>query len=85
VSERAQALAEQFEQANNEAIAAVEGCSDEQWRRHIESENRSVGVVLHHVAIAHPVVAAWVTRVARGQDVGVVVGLPFTKVGVWVR
>jgi hypothetical protein len=27
MSERAQALAEQFEQANNEAIAAVEGCS----------------------------------------------------------
>jgi hypothetical protein len=28
MSERAQALAEQFEQANNEAIAAVEGCSE---------------------------------------------------------
>ena len=32
MNERAKALAEQFEQANNEAIAAVEGCSDEQWR-----------------------------------------------------
>ena len=71
MSERAQALAEQFEQANNEAIATVEGCSDEQWRRHVESENRSVGVVMHHVAIAHPVIAAWVTAAARGQDVGV--------------
>jgi uncharacterized damage-inducible protein DinB len=71
VSERAQALADQFEQANNEAIAAVEGCSDEQWRRHVESENRSVGVVMHHVAIAHPVIAAWVKAAARGQDVGV--------------
>jgi uncharacterized damage-inducible protein DinB len=71
VSERAQALAEQFEQANNEAIAAVEGCSDEQWRRHVESENRSVGVVMHHVAIAHPVIAEWLTAAARGQDVGV--------------
>jgi uncharacterized damage-inducible protein DinB len=71
VSERAQALAEQFEQANNEAIAAVEGCSDEQWRRHVEAENRSVSVVMHHVAIAHPVIAEWVTAAARGQDVGV--------------
>ena len=71
MSERAQALAEQFEQANNEAIAAVERCSDEQWRRHIESENRSVGVVMHHVAIAHPVIAEWVTAAARGQDVGI--------------
>jgi uncharacterized damage-inducible protein DinB len=71
MSERAQALAEQFEQANHEAIATVEGCSDEQWRRHVESENRSVGVVMHHVAIAHPVIAAWVTAAARGQDVGV--------------
>jgi uncharacterized damage-inducible protein DinB len=71
VSERAQALAEQFEQANHEAIAAVEGCSDQQWRRHVESENRSVGVVMHHVAIAHPVIAAWVTAAARGQDVGI--------------
>jgi uncharacterized damage-inducible protein DinB len=71
MSERAQALAEQFEQANNEAIAAIEGCSDEQWRRHVESGNRSVGVVMHHVAIAHPVIAEWVTAAARGQDVGV--------------
>jgi uncharacterized damage-inducible protein DinB len=71
MSERAQALAEQFEQANHEAIATVEGCSDEQWRRHVESENRSVGVVMHHVAIAHPVIAGWVTAAAHGRDVGV--------------
>jgi hypothetical protein len=71
MSERAQALAEEFEQANNEAIAAIEGCSDEQWRRHVESENRSVGVVMHHVAIAHPRIAEWVTAAPRGQDVGV--------------
>jgi uncharacterized damage-inducible protein DinB len=71
MSERAQALAEQFEQANNEAIAAIEGCSDEQWRRHIESEDRSVGVVMHHVAIAHPFIAEWVSAAARGQDVDV--------------
>jgi hypothetical protein len=71
MSERAQALAEQFEQANHEAIATVEGCSDEQWRRHVESENRSVGVVMHHVAIAQPVIAEWVTAAARGQDVGI--------------
>jgi hypothetical protein len=37
----------------------------------VESENRSVGVVLHHVAIAHPVIAEWVTAAARGKDVGV--------------
>jgi hypothetical protein len=37
----------------------------------MESETRSVGVVMHHVAIAHPVIAAWVTAAARGQDVGV--------------
>jgi uncharacterized damage-inducible protein DinB len=71
MSERAQVLAEQFEQANNEAIAAVEGCSGEQWRQHIESEARSVGVVMHHVAIAHPLIAEWVTAAARGQDTGV--------------
>jgi hypothetical protein len=40
------------------------------WRRHVESENRSVGVVMHHVALAHPVIAEWVTA-ARGQDVGI--------------
>jgi uncharacterized damage-inducible protein DinB len=71
MSERAQALAEQFEQANNAAIATVEGCSDEQWRRHVESENRSVGVVMHHIAIAHPIIAGWVMAAARGQDAGV--------------
>jgi hypothetical protein len=30
-----------------------------------------VGVVLHRVAIAHPVIAEWVTAAARGQDVSV--------------
>jgi hypothetical protein len=74
MSERARALVEQVEQANDDAIAAVEGCSDEQWRRHIESENRWVGVVMHHVASAHPVIAEWVTAAARGQDVSVARG-----------
>jgi hypothetical protein len=32
MSTRAEDLAKRFEDANNELIAAVEGCSNEQWR-----------------------------------------------------
>ena len=71
MSERAETLALQFEQVNGEVIAAVEGCTEEQWRRSTGSEGWPVGVVAHHIALAHAVVLGWVTAAAAGRDLGV--------------
>ena len=66
---RVEALAEQFEAANDELIAAVEGCSDDEWRRPCEGEGRSVGVTAHHVAVGHEGFAGLVGAVVNGRAV----------------
>lgn len=66
-SERAQALASQFDTANKEMIATIEGLSEEQWRTRMADEGRPVAVVAHHVAGALRAVAGWVRTVASGQ------------------
>ena len=50
MAERAEALAEKFEQTNNDVISMVESASDGQWKAICADEGWSVGVVAHHVA-----------------------------------
>jgi uncharacterized damage-inducible protein DinB len=69
MASRGQELAQRFEQANEEMIRAVEGCSDEQWRAKCAGEGWSVGVVAHHVAGGHQGIAGLVNAVATGQPV----------------
>ena len=42
MSERAQSLAERFEQMNNQLIATVEQCTDAQWHARCPVEGWSV-------------------------------------------
>jgi hypothetical protein len=67
MSERAAALATAFEDANNEVIAAVEGCSADQWAATCKDEGWSVEVAAHHVAVNHPIIAGLAQLVANGQ------------------
>jgi hypothetical protein len=69
MSETAARLAEAFEQANNETIALVEGCTDAQWQTPCPKEGRSTGVVLHHVAGAHRAITRWIQLIAAGEPV----------------
>ncbi len=48
-----QALAARFEQASQAVIATVAQCSDEEWQTVCPAEERSVGVVAHHIAIGY--------------------------------
>ncbi len=66
---RAAALAEQFEAANAELIAAVEACSEAGWREPCEGEGRTVGVTAHHVAVGHEGFAGLIGAVVHGQAV----------------
>ena len=64
---RADEVAARFEAINGELIAAVEGCSEGQWRQPCVNEERAVGVVAHHVAIVYPAFARMVGMFAAGE------------------
>lgn len=53
MSDRAQALADKFGDASNEMVRTVEGMSDNQWRAVCAGEERTAGVVAHHVASSY--------------------------------
>lgn len=69
MSDRAAALAAQFEDANAAVIAAVERCSPEQWAKTCSAEGWSVGVTAHHIATGHAMISSFVGMVANGQPV----------------
>jgi hypothetical protein len=64
---RAQALAQQFEQANQEVITVVERCGVERWQAICAAEEWPVAVVAHHIASVTEVVTGWVQALAGGQ------------------
>jgi hypothetical protein len=66
VSERAEALATQFEQANNELISSVESMSDSHWKAMCSAEQWPVGVTAHHVAGGHGPISGFVQAAAAG-------------------
>ena len=53
MSSLAKELAERFKAFNNEMIAFVEKCSDEEWKKVCPGEEWPVGVVARHVAKGH--------------------------------
>ena len=53
MSQRAKALSDKFTGFNNELIAFVETCSDENWVTVCPGENWPVGVVARHIAAGH--------------------------------
>lgn len=67
MSERSEALAREFEQANQEMIAEVERSSDAQWKAKSANDERAVGVVANHVAGGHKAIGEWVRVVAVGD------------------
>jgi hypothetical protein len=66
VGERANALAERFEQANADAIAIVGRLSDADWRQ-ITDEGWTVAAAAHHIASVHPGIAAFVRAAGNGN------------------
>jgi hypothetical protein len=69
MSDRGQALAERFEKVNGDVMAFVEGCDDVAWQTMVPEEERTVGVVAHHVASAYSAVNGWITSLAADQPV----------------
>jgi hypothetical protein len=66
-STRGQALATRLEEATDALIAQVEACSETQWRASTPNEERSVGTMVHHIAVEAPIVAGWGAQVGKGE------------------
>lgn len=69
VSKRADVLADRVAQAHRELMALVEGLSETEWRTICPNENRTVGVLVHHVASVLPGELGMIQAVASGQPV----------------
>ncbi|MCB8943206.1 MAG: DinB family protein [Ardenticatenaceae bacterium] len=64
----AQLLA-QVEEATAVVTAVIEKCSEADWETAVAEEERTVGVVLHHIAYAIPFVVDWACKLAQGEGV----------------
>jgi DinB family protein len=62
MSERAQALADQFEQVNQAVIDAVESAPDEAWSRICEGEQCTVAALAYHIGGGHDALVEYIAR-----------------------
>jgi hypothetical protein len=69
MSERVKALAERYRQANVEFLTLIDGLSEEQWKKPCPNENRTVGVVAHHIATNSVIIAEWAKQLGNGQAI----------------
>lgn len=68
MSQRAASLADRFERANAAVIAAVESCSDADWKSVCAGEGWPVGVTAHHIALSYPPFQGFIQGIASGAD-----------------
>jgi hypothetical protein len=64
---RAEALAKKFEAKAQEATGVIERLSDADWKKVTSAEKWPVGVVAHHFAGSHEVIAGLAKTIASGQ------------------
>jgi len=67
MGDRADTLANRYEQLNQDLIALLESCSPEQWRAVCTNETWPVGVTAHHVAVMANVNVDVLSGAARGE------------------
>ena len=66
---RSDALAERIEQGASAMIAFADGLSEEQWQTIVPNEQRSVGVLIHHVASSYQVEVDLAGEIAAGNPI----------------
>ena len=68
-SRRVEALADRLEQGARAFAAFATGLTDTQWQTRVPKDGRTVGVLVHHVAIVYPLEIQLAQRLAAGQAV----------------
>ena len=69
MSERANALAERIEQGSRTLAKFIETLSDAEWKTVVPGEERSVGVLVHHVASSYPAEVDLASKLAAGEPI----------------
>jgi hypothetical protein len=69
MSQRTKELVERFTAFNNDFIAFVENCTDEDWQKVCEREQWAVAVVAHHVAAGHFGAIEFVKMIVAGEAI----------------
>jgi hypothetical protein len=69
MGQRSSALADRIEQGAGALAAYAEGLSDEQWRRPVIPDGRTVGVIIHHVASVYPLEIQLAQVLAAGNPI----------------
>jgi hypothetical protein len=69
VSQRAEVLADRIAEGHRVLIDFIESHPAKEWRTYCPNEQRSVGVVVHHVAVVLPDELELIRTVASGQPV----------------
>ena len=65
---RSEALAKAYEAKVDELTAAIENCSDADWKKTTAAEKWAVGVMAHHVAGSHEGISGLIKAMASGQQ-----------------
>jgi len=69
MSKRANALAKRIEQGAEALATFTEGLSDADWQTVVPNDQRSVGVLVHHVASLYPIEVDLARQLASGKPV----------------
>ena len=70
ISRRAQQLADRIEQGAADLAAFAETLSEEEWKQPVSAtDRRSMGVVVHHVAVVYPIEIDLAWAIASGDSV----------------
>ena len=69
MNERVEQLARAFEQANEELIAILTACGDEEWRRRTIAEDRTVEATACHIGEDHALLSDWARSISEGRDI----------------
>ena len=69
MNQRTAALADRLEECAFELASYVEGLTPQQWNAIVPQEERSVGVLVHHVATMYPLETQLAQAIASGQAV----------------
>jgi hypothetical protein len=72
MTNRAEALARRVEQGHQELIDLIDQLSEEDWQRAITGDQRTVGVILHHIASVLPIETSLFQTLAAGKAIQVV-------------
>ena len=68
-NKRAELLAERIEKGAEDLATFAEGLTEAEWQTSVQGDGRSVGVVVHHVAISYPAEIHLAQTLASGQPI----------------